>query len=140
MSEERQSELERALIDWLPARDVAYDRKSFKQMLKLYAEMTAEDLRANLIEFVREITPVAEEAGARLAIHPDDSAFPIFSLPRVMSRAEDVRKLFAAVPSQACGLTFCAGSFGSNPRNDLPAMAREFASRIHFAHLRSVQH
>jgi mannonate dehydratase len=140
MSEERQSELERTLIDWLPARDVAYDRKSVKEMLKLYAKMTAEDLRANLIEFAREITPVAEEAGARLAIHPDDPSFPIFGLPRVMSGAEDVRKLFAAVSSQACGLTFCAGSFGSNPRNDLPAMAREFASRIHFAHLRSVQH
>ena len=98
-----------------------------------------EDLRANLFAFVREITAVAEEEGARLAIHPDDPAFPIFGLPRVMSTAEDVRQLFAAVPSPACGITLCAGSFGSNPKNDLVAMAREFGPRVHFAHLRNVK-
>ena len=96
-------------------------------------------MRANLIAFVREIAEVAEEEGVRLAIHPDDPAFPIFGLPRVMSTADDVRKLFDAVPSPACGVTFCAGSFGSNAANDLPAMLTEFAPRVHFAHLRSVQ-
>jgi mannonate dehydratase len=131
--------LERTLIDWLPARDFAYDRQSFKRALALYKEMSVEDLRANLIAFVREIAGVAEEEGARLAIHPDDPSFPIFGLPRVLSTAEDVRKLFASVPSEACGLTLCAGSFGSNPRNDLVAMALEFAPRIHFAHLRNVK-
>ena len=131
--------LERTLIDWLPARDFAYDRQSFKRALALYKEMSVEDLRANLIAFAREIAGVAEEEGARLAIHPDDPSFPIFGLPRVLSTAEDVRKLFASVPSEACGLTLCAGSFGSNPRNDLVAMALEFAPRIHFAHLRNVK-
>ena len=87
-------ELERTLIDWLPARDFTYDRQSFKRALMAYKDVTVEDLRANLIEFVREIAAVAEEEGARLAIHPDDPAFPIFGLPRVMSTAEDVRKLF----------------------------------------------
>jgi len=131
--------LERTLIDWLPARDFAYDRQSFKRALALYRQVSVEDLRANLIAFAREIAAVAEEEGARLAIHPDDPSFPIFGLPRVLSTAEDVRKLFAAVPSQACGLTLCAGSFGSNPQNDLVAMAREFGPRIHFAHLRNVK-
>jgi mannonate dehydratase len=131
--------LERTLIDWLPARDFAYDRQSFKRALALYKEMSVEDLRANLIAFAREIAGVAEEEGARLAIHPDDPSFPIFGLPRVLSTAGDVRKLFASVPSEACGLTLCAGSFGSNPRNDLVAMALEFAPRIHFAHLRNVK-
>ena len=131
--------LERTLIDWLPARDFAYDRQSFKRALALYKEVSVEDLRANLIAFAREIGAVAEEEGARLAIHPDDPSFPIFGLPRVLSTAEDVRKLFAAVPSEACGLTLCAGSFGSNPANDLVAMAREFGPRIHFAHLRNVK-
>jgi mannonate dehydratase len=131
--------LERTLIDWLPARDFAYDRQSFKRALTLYKEKSVEDLRANLIAFTREITAVAEEEGARLAIHPDDPSFPIFGLPRVFSTAEDVRKLFEAVPSEACGLTLCAGSFGSNPRNDLVAMALEFGPRIHFAHLRNVK-
>ena len=131
--------LERTLIDWLPARDFTYDRRSFKRALAAYKDMSAEDLRSNLIAFVREITPVAEEEGARLAIHPDDPAFPIFGLPRVMSTAGDVRKLFAAAPSPACGITLCAGSFGSNPENDLLAMAKEFGPRIHFAHLRNVR-
>ena len=101
--------------------------------------MTVEDLRANLIEFVREIAAVAEEEGARLAIHPDDPAFPIFGLPRVMSTVEDARKLFQAAPSPANGLTFCAGSFGSSARNDVVAMAKEFGPRVHFAHLRNVK-
>jgi mannonate dehydratase len=131
--------LERTLIDWLPARDFTYDRQSFKRALALYKDATVEDLRANLIAFVREIAAVAEEEGARLAIHPDDPAFPIFGLPRVMSTAEDVRKLFAGAPSQANGITLCAGSFGSNARNDVVAMAKEFGPRIHFAHLRNVR-
>ena len=131
--------LERTLIDWLPARDFTYDRQSFRRALAAYRDMTIEDLRANLIAFVREIAAVAEEEGARLAIHPDDPAFPIFGLPRVLSTAEDVRRLFAAVPSAANGLTLCAGSFGSNPRNDLVAMAKEFGPRVHFAHLRNVK-
>jgi mannonate dehydratase len=132
-------ELERTLIDWLPARDFTYDRASFKRALAQYKDVGVEDLRANLLAFVREITTVAEEEGARLAIHPDDPAFPIFGLPRVMSTAEDVRKLFAAVPSTSCGITLCAGSFGSNAANDLVAMAREFGPRVHFAHLRNVR-
>ncbi|MGA7808370.1 mannonate dehydratase [Bradyrhizobium sp.] len=131
--------LEQTLIDWLPARDFTYDRQTFRRALALYNDVGVEDLRANLIAFVREIAAVAEEEGARLAIHPDDPAFPIFGLPRVMSTAEDVRKLFAAVPSAACGITLCAGSFGSNPENDLVAMAREFGPRVHFAHLRNVK-
>ena len=139
MTPAKKQELERTLIDWLPARDFAYDRKSFRRMLALYAGMSVEDMRANLIAFAREIAAVAEEEGARLAIHPDDPAFPIFGLPRVMSTAKDVRKLFQAVPSRACGLTLCAGSFGSNPVNDLVAMAREFGPRIHFVHLRNVK-
>ncbi len=129
MSPEARAALERNLIDWLPARDFAYDRASFKEMLERYAVVGVEEMRANLIAFAAEITEAAEEVGARLAIHPDDPAFPIFGLPRVLSTAEDVRKLFAAVPSRACGVTLCAGSFGSNPKNDLVAMAREFGPR-----------
>jgi mannonate dehydratase len=140
MTPETKERLERALIDWLPARDFTYDRASFREALERYRNVGVEEMRANLLAFVREIAEVAEEEGARLAIHPDDPAFPIFGLPRVMSTAEDVRKLFEAVPSEACGITLCAGSFGSNPKNDLVAMAREFGPRIHFVHLRNVAH
>ncbi len=139
MSPAEADDLERTLIDWLPARDFAYDGQSFRRVLALYRDIGVEDLRANLIAFVREITSVAEEEGARLAVHPDDPSFPIFGLPRVFSTADDVRKLFSRVSSQACGLTLCAGSFGSNPKNDLIAMAREFGPRIHFVHLRNVK-
>jgi mannonate dehydratase len=138
MTPEAKTSLERNLIDWLPARDFAYDRASFRAVLERYAEVGVEDMRNNLVAFVREISEVAEEEGARLAIHPDDPAFPIFGLPRVFSTAEDVRKLFEAVPSRACGVTLCAGSFGSDPANDLVAMAREFGPRVHFVHLRNV--
>jgi mannonate dehydratase len=140
MSDEKKKELELNLIDWLPARDFAYDRNSFKKMLELYADMGTEDLRANFFEFLREITPVAEEEGARLCIHADDPSFPIFGLPRVMTGTEDVRAMFKAIPQQACGLTLCTGSFGSNLNNDLVAMAKEFGPRIHFVHLRNTTH
>ena len=139
MTPREMQELERTLIDWLPARDFTYDRQSFKRALAAYKDVTVEDLRANLVAFVREIAAVAEEEGARLAIHPDDPAFSIFGLPRVMSTAEDFRKLFQAAPSPANGLTLCAGSFGSNAENDVVAMVREFGPRIHFAHLRDVK-
>jgi mannonate dehydratase len=139
LSADKRAELERTLIDWLPARDFTYDRASFREALRRYRDVGVEDLRAHLIAFVGEIAEVAEEEGVRLAIHPDDPAFPIFGLPRVMSTAGDVRALFAALPSPACGLTFCAGSFGSSGANDLPAMLEEFGPRVHFAHLRSVK-
>ncbi|MDR3326512.1 MAG: mannonate dehydratase [Rhodospirillaceae bacterium] len=140
MSKNEIENLEKVLIDWLPARDFAYDRTSFKKMLEIYQEINTEDLRANLIAFLNEIMPVAEDVGVRLCIHPDDPAFPIFGLPRVMSTAQDVRAMFTGVPYEACGLTLCTGSFGSNKKNDLVAMAKEFAPRIHFVHLRNTKH
>ena len=82
--------LEKILIDWLPARDFVYDRAGFKRMLDLYRDISTEGLREHLFAFLHEITPVADEEGARLCIHADDPSFPIFGLPRVMSSAADV--------------------------------------------------
>jgi mannonate dehydratase len=140
MSESDVAHLEHLLIDWLPAREFTYDRASFQRMLDVYADVPPNALRANLVEFLNEVAPVAAEEGARLCIHPDDPAFSLFGLPRVMSTAEDVRLLFAAVPEPASGLTLCTGAFGCNPANDLVAMADEFGPRIHFAHLRNTVH
>ena len=137
-SESDLARLERNLIEWVPAREFVYDRQSLNRMLDVYGELATDGFRANLFEFLGEIMPVAEEAGVRMAIHPDDPPFPLFGLPRVVCSASDARALLAAVDRPANGLTLCTGSYGANPANDLVAMAKEFAPRIHFAHLRNV--
>jgi mannonate dehydratase len=137
MSESDKARLEKNLIGWVPAREFVFDRASFRRALDLYRDIDAEGLRQNLFSFLAEIVPAAEETGVRLAIHPDDPPFPLFGLPRVVSCAADVRALLAAAPSPANGLTLCTGSYGAGGQNDLPAMAREFADKVHFAHLRN---
>jgi mannonate dehydratase len=122
----------------MSARQAEYTREGFTEALRPYAGLKPADLRVNLFAFVAEVAPVAAALGARLAIHPDDPPFSLFGLPRVVSTAADYRALFAAVPALANGMTLCAGSLGSRADNDLVAMAREFAPRVHFAHLRNV--
>jgi len=138
MSESDLARLETNLIGWVPAREFIFDRDSFRKALDLYAEVDEAGLRENLAAFLREIVPVAEEAGVRMAIHADDPPFPLFGLPRVVSCAADARAVLAAAPSPANGLTLCTGSYGAGAQNDLPAMAREFGPSVHFAHLRNV--
>ena len=138
MSESDLAKLETNLIGWVPAREFIFDREGFRRALDVYRDVSVEGFRENLFAFLREIVPVAEEAGVRMAIHPDDPPFPIFGLPRVVKDADDAAALLAAAPSPSNGLTLCTGSYGANPGNDLPAMARRFASDIHFAHLRNV--
>jgi mannonate dehydratase len=138
MSPARQAELERIILAGLPGSDFAYDRAGFLALFKDFVGMTPDDLRANLAEFHREVVPVAEEAGIRLAIHPDDPPIPLFGLPRIVSTESDARALLAAVNSPANGLTFCVGSYGSRGDNDLVAMVKAFAPRIHFVHMRNV--
>lgn len=139
MRESEVARLERNLIGWVPAREFVFDRESFRRALDLYRDMAPSGLRENLASFLREIVPVAEEAGVRMAIHPDDPPFPIFGLPRVVSSAEDAADILAACPSPANGLTLCTGSYGAGAHNDLVAMAKRFAKDIHFAHLRNVK-
>ena len=139
MDETTISRIERNLIAGLPATERQFDRASFLAALAEYDGMTAEILHDNLARFLREIVPVAEEAGIRLCIHPDDPAFSLYGLPRIVSTPADVRRILAAVDSPANGITFCTGSYGTRADNDLPSMVREFGPRIHFAHLRNVQ-
>ncbi len=138
MDEAARTHLERTIITGLPGSDLSYDRETFRRALARYNGIGPDDLRANLHAFLREVVPVAEEVGARLGIHPDDPPFPLFGLPRVVSTAADLRGLLAAVDSPANGLTFCVGSLGARADNDVLAMAREFAPRIAFVHLRDV--
>lgn len=139
MSEERKYELEQTIIAGLPASEASYDREKLRRALAEYKEISAADLRANLIEFLSEVVPVAAENGIRLAIHPDDPPRSLFGLPRVVSNAEDARAILAGCDETANGLTFCVGSYGVRADNDLLAMVGEFAPRIHFAHLRQVE-
>lgn len=135
---EGMAQIEHTLIAGLPAAERHYDRAGFLAALDEYRGITAEDLHGHLADFLRAIVPVAEELGLRLAIHPDDPAFPLFGLPRIVSTSADARRLLAAADCPANGLTFCTGSYGTRADNDLPAMVREFGPRIHFAHLRNV--
>ncbi|MGA7378871.1 MAG: mannonate dehydratase [Candidatus Sulfotelmatobacter sp.] len=138
MSEARKSDLECTIIAGLPGAEASYNRDTIRSLIADYHGMTSDDLRSNLIAFLREVAPVAQELGVWLAIHPDDPPWPLFGPPRVVSTAGDVRKIFSGCDIPANGLTFCVGSFGARADNDLLAMAREFGSRIHFVHLRQV--
>jgi len=138
MSEGRRDDLERTIIAGLPGAEASYNREAIRRLIAEYQGMSAAELRTNLVAFLREVVPVAQEIGVRLAIHPDDPPWSLFGLPRVVSTAEDVRAILAACDTLANGLTFCVGSFGTRADNDLLAMAREFGARIHFVHLRQV--
>jgi mannonate dehydratase len=138
MPSARREELERTIIAGLPGAEGGYDRESIRALLTEYEGMTAAELRANLAAFLNEIIPVAESLGVRLAIHPDDPPFPLFGLPRIVSTEADVAAIFSSPDTLANGLTFCVGSFGARADNDLLAMVRKFAPRIHFVHLRQV--
>lgn len=138
MAEARKNDLERTIIAGLPGAEASYDRATIRNLIAEYQGVTPDQLRSNLAAFLREVVPVAQEKGIRLAIHPDDPPWPLFGLPRVVSTAEDVRAILAACDTIANGLTFCVGSFGARADNDLLAMSQEFAARIHFVHLRQV--
>ncbi len=131
--------LERTLIAGLSASESSYDRESMRAAIAQFDGVTAEDLRGNLLSFLQDVGPVAQELGIRLAIHPDDPPWPLYGLPRIVSTAEDLRRILDGYNSPVNGLTFCAGSLGSRADNDLVAMAREFGPRIHFLHLRQVR-
>ena len=122
----------------LPGAFDRYDIEGLRGMLARYAGVDRTKLRQNLARFLEAIVPAAEAAGVRLAIHPDDPPRPLLGLPRICSSADDIAFILNAVPSVANGLTLCTGSLGANPDNDLPAIARRFADKIHFVHLRNV--
>ncbi|WP_421775278.1 mannonate dehydratase [Gracilimonas sp.] len=139
MRQESIQQLTDTIIAGLPGGHKGYSLKAFKEMLSLYLGIGSDELKANLYYFLEQVIPIAEEHKVLMCIHPDDPPFPILGLPRVVSKREDISQLLNKVDSKYNGITFCTGSLGARADNDLQAMASEFADRIHFLHLRSIQ-
>lgn len=127
------------IIDVFPGCKMGLNLDDIRAMLAKYKDIDEDGLRANYVRFLEAVIPTCEKYGVRLAVHADDPAFPVLGLPRIVSTADHVEKMFAMVNSQANGLCLCTGSFSSNPKNDLVDMAKRFAPRIHAVHLRSTQ-
>jgi len=139
ITKEERDALMRTILLGLPGtvKDLTLDE--FREALAQYKGIDSAQLRKNHATFLRHVVPVAEEVGVSLCIHPDDPPFPIFGLPRIAGTSDDLDAILAAVDSPANGITFCTGSLGAHPANDLPTIFRRVGERVHFLHLRNVK-
>lgn len=139
MSDAARDALARNVVFGLPGAAENFTLEDVRAHLAEYAGIPAETLRAHLIDFLAEVTPLAQELGVRLCCHPDDPPFPLLGLPRVMSTEVDYSAVMQAVDLPANGITLCSGSLGVRADNDLPGMMDRLGDRVHFLHLRNVK-
>ena len=130
-------QLSHNVIAGLPGAEEGYTLEKFNNILVTYDGIGPAELKQHLFDFLKHIIPIAEEAGVLMCIHPDDPPFPILGLPRIVSTEQDIVDIYDAVDSVHNGLTFCSGSLGVRPDNDLGGIIRRLGDRIHFIHLRS---
>lgn len=139
MTSEEKQLLEDNILKGLPGTVDDLTIPVFKEMIAQYDTVSHQDLKANLSYFLNEIIPIAEENGIKMAIHPDDPPFDIMGLPRIIKSERDLKDLIGFIDSPSNGITFCTGSLGANPENDLPKLIWLFGDKIHFLHLRNVR-
>ncbi|MEJ2506216.1 MAG: mannonate dehydratase [Ignavibacteriaceae bacterium] len=138
MSNGEKDELKQTILYGLPGSLEAYTLDEFRSALTEYNEIGDKELRDNLYYFIKEIIPVAEEAGVLMGIHPDDPPWSLLGLPRIVGTKQDIQQIINVVDSPSNGITFCTGSFGAGYKNDLVDMAKTFSNRINFLHLRNL--
>jgi mannonate dehydratase len=139
LGEEDKDRLTANIVAGLPGSQEHWSLETVAEHLATYDGIGADTLRAHFVDFLSEVAPHADSLGLRLCCHPDDPPFPLLGLPRIMSTLADYRAVLGAVDVPANGVTFCTGSLGARPDNDLPAMVEALGSRIHFVHLRNVR-
>jgi mannonate dehydratase len=139
MSETERERFARTVLAGLPGTTEVYTLDYVRNAIASYGDIGRDGLRAHLGEFLRAVCPAAEEVGVELCIHPDDPPRALLGLPRIASTMDDLQFLLDQTPEQANGITFCSGSLGARPDNNLPDMIRRLASRIRFVHLRSTK-
>jgi mannonate dehydratase len=139
MNEQEKERLYRNALLGLPGSEERFTEEQILAALKTYEHIDAQKLKQHLFYFLKEVVPVAQERGLKMAIHPDDPPFPLLGLPRIVSTEQDAVELLEAAPLPANGLCFCTGSFGVRPDNDLPAMVHRLGDHIHFLHLRATK-
>jgi len=139
LSESDIKELTDCILQGLPGTSEVFSIEKFKSLLKEYSGIDRNKLKQNLKYFLQNVIPEAEKLGIKLCCHPDDPPFPLFGIPRIVSSEEDLEYLVNCSVSPSNGITFCTGSLGPNPNNDLPGIIKRLGDNIHFVHLRNIQ-